>query len=246
MKYILILAVIVLLLPESAFSKPMSVSYFERPPYYYTTKEGQAAGLLVERTRAILHAAGIEANFVSLSPNQIIYVIQYLSMPHCSIGWFKKPERELYAKFTQAIYRNRPLALLIKQSQKKLFSQNTSLKQIFSQKQLVMARMSSFSYGFYVDQLLEKYNPRSYFGTNTQADLLAALFAGQANYMLVAPEEVVEMAKKAGLAVNEFELIELNEIPAGNLRYLMCDQAVSDENIERMNKAIEKLYPGLK
>lgn len=241
-----ILAMVILPLPVLAFAKPMTVSYLERPPYYYTTATGQAAGLLVERTRAILSSAGIEADFLSLSPNQIIYVIQYLKVPHCSIGWFKKPERELYAKFTRAIYRNRPLVLLTKQGQKKLFSQNTSLKQIFSRKQLVMARMSSFSYGSYVDQLLEKYNPSSYFGTSTQTDLLAALFSGQANYMLVAPEEVAEMAKTAGLTVNDFELIELNEIPAGNLRYLMCDQAVSDETIERINKAIEKLYPGLK
>jgi len=47
----------------------------------------------------------------------------------------------------------------------------------------------------------------------------------------------------ARLPEEEFVKISLDEIPSGNLRFLMCGQAVSDILIEQLNVAIEKLYP---
>jgi hypothetical protein len=90
----------------------LNVSYFERPPYYLTTPAGDASGFLVEKTKKILQAANVNARFISLKPNKIIFIIKHANLPHCSIGWFKKPEREAFAKFTKPIYQDRPLVLL--------------------------------------------------------------------------------------------------------------------------------------
>ncbi|MCW8860310.1 MAG: transporter substrate-binding domain-containing protein [Deltaproteobacteria bacterium] len=229
------------LLPLQTAAEPLTVSYFERPPYYFTAKDGSAKGFLVTRTQEILRSANIEAQFLSLSPNQIIYVLKHANTPNCSIGWFKKSERELYAQFTQPIYQNRPLVLLTTRDQLLTFKQYEGLAAIFSQRQLVMVRMSSFSYGSFVDQLLEHHNPVSYFGTKSQADVVRAIAQGKANYMLAAPEEVDVMMQSAGLAADDFATMTLSEIPAGNLRYLMCGKQVSAETMQRLNIAIERL-----
>ncbi len=234
-----------LFLPAEGRAGPLTVSYFERPPYYFTAVSGTAEGFLVERTREILRSAQIEARFLSLTPNQIIYVLRYANVPHCSIGWFKNPERELFTKFTRPIYQNRQLVLLTTKSAQKRFSIDQKLRDIFSDPHLVMARIASFSYGDYVDRLMEKLTPATYFSSKNQIDLLKAIYTKRASYMLVAPEEIEQMIAAAGLPAAEFVTIALDEIPAGNFRYLMCGKAVSDEVMGRLNAVIEELYPDI-
>ncbi|MCW9049689.1 MAG: hypothetical protein OQK50_05080, partial [Deltaproteobacteria bacterium] len=55
------------------------------------------------------------------------------------------------------------------------------------------------------------------------------------------PEEVDVMMQSAGLAADDFATMTLSEIPAGNLRYLMCGKQVSAETMQRLNIAIERL-----
>jgi len=245
MKRFLITFFIILgsLVPFKATAEPLTVSYFERPPYYFTSESGAADGFLVARTKKILQTAGIEAQFISLTPNKINYILRYANVPHCSIGWFKKPERELFAKFSKPIYQNKPLVILTTREKQKQFKNYKTLAQVFSNKQLVIARIGSFSYGAYVDQLLENLSPKTQFYSRQQTDLLQALHTDQASYMLVAPEEIGQMIIAAKLPEVEFVKISLDEVPSGNLRYLMCGQAVSDNLIEQLNSSIDKLYP---
>jgi hypothetical protein len=53
------------------------------------------------------------------------------------------------------------------------------------------------------------------------------------------------LISSSGLPKNEFITLPLVGLPVGNLRYLMCGQGVSDETIQQLNAAIDKLYPGL-
>jgi len=219
----------------------LTISYFERPPYYLTNKAGEADGFLVQKTKEILKLAKIDAHFVSMTPNNIIYVIQHAKRPHCSIGWFKKPDRELFAKFTHPIYRSPPLVLLTRKSNENQFKKYHSLKEIFADKQLIMARMSSFSYGSYVDHLMNQYPPVTLFLSGSQSALLRAVATGKASYLVIAPEEVDNLISSAELPRKEFVQIPLADIPHGNNRYLMCNPAVSDKQIMQLNSAIDKL-----
>jgi polar amino acid transport system substrate-binding protein len=241
--FIIVFIILSAFIPLQAGAKSLTLSYLERPPYYFTSESGTAEGLLIARTKKVLQTAGIEAHFISLTPNKINYILRYATTPHCSIGWFKKPERELYAKFTQPIYQNKPLVILTTREKQKQFKNYRTLAQFFADNQLVLARMGSFSYGAYVDQLLEKLSPKSLFYSKQQTELLLSLHTNQASYMLVAPEEIQQMIIAAKLPEEEFVKITLDEIPSGNFRYLMCGQAVSDNLIEQLNFAIEKLYP---
>lgn len=244
----LIIGVFILLgvtIPLKSIADSLTFSYMERPPYYFTTPLGTADGLLVTRTKKILQTAGIDAQFLSLTPNKINYVLRYANTPHCSIGWFKKPERELFAKFTKPIYRNQPLVILTTKEQEKHFKKAHTLEDIFNNRELILARIGSFSYGIYVDQLLEKLSPKSRFYSKKQSSLLQALYTHQASYMLIAPEEIEQMIVAAKLPAEEFIQIPLDEIPHGNLRYFMCGHAVSDNLLEQLNSAIAKLYPTL-
>jgi len=223
----------------------LTVSYFERPPYYFTDTTGTPAGFLYERTRNILEEAGVDADFISSTPYRILYVIQHATVPHCSTGWFKNPERELFAKFSEPIYRDQALVLLTSKAQRKQIGAKKSLtlREVFSRRQLAMARMSEFSYGDAVDKLLGELVPKSIFLSGQQSSLLQAVVDQRAAYMLVAPEEIDMLITSTGMRPKDFVSIQLTDLPAGNLRYLMCNQAVADETLLLLNEAIRKLYP---
>ena len=222
---------------------PLTISYFERPPYYFTTETGAARGILVDRTRNILSEAGIEARFVSLSLNQILYVVRHTRSPHCSVGWLKKPERELFARFSEPIYQNRPLVLLTTRTRQQQLRKYRSLSELFADPAMIMVRNSSYSYGAYVDKLIERFSPSTYYSLKPQSELVQTLHADHATYMLISPEEVSQLIATAGLPESNFITIPLEEIPAGNFRYLMCNRDIDDELLEKLNQAIRKLYP---
>ncbi|MCK5117885.1 MAG: transporter substrate-binding domain-containing protein [Candidatus Aegiribacteria sp.] len=240
--FFLISLILLLFLPSKSSSTPLTVSYFERPPYYFT-KQDRAAGFLIELSRKIFQDAGIEVVFISLPPARIIKAIKNADNPHCSIGWFKKPEREKFAKFSLPIYQNQPVVLLTSKKFKELFLPYKTLQQVFSDKTLIMGKMSSFSYGSYVDDLLTRIAPSSQTITKCQSILIKLIDKGRISYMLAAPEEIPTLITSADLKHADFHTHNLTDIPHGNIRYLIFSQAVQDEVIGRINLSIRKIIP---
>lgn len=235
--------VVTLFAAEAVAAEPLTFSYLERPPYYYRDNSGDAAGFLVERTQQILAAANLEAQFISLEPSQIMFLLHRASAAHCSIGWFKTDERQLFAKFTQPIYQDQALVLLTHRSRRYKFPAIATLEKVFADRKLTIARLGQFSYGNYVDDLLEKLSPASLFRSNEQAQLLQAIQEKSADYMLIAPEEGAMLISSAGLQKQDFVSLPLLGVPEGNQRHLMCGQGVSDRVMQQLNAAIEQLYP---
>ncbi len=229
-----------LLFPQVAICAPLTLSYFERPPYYYT-EAGQATGFLLELTRSIFQDAGLETEFKSLPPNRIMREIKQHHNAHCSIGWFKNPERETYAKFSLPIYQNKPVVLLTTKKQRALFASYKTLRQVFADKALTMATLKAFSYGAVIDRLIEEGAPRTRVISGQQNLLPKLLMKGRASYMLTAPEEIDMLIRSAELQTDAFIVVTMEDIPTGNKRYLMCNQAVGNSVIEKINRSILKL-----
>ena len=220
-----------------AMGEPLTVSYLERPPYYYTQR-GKAAGTLIELASEIFNDAGIEISFKPMPPKRIMRIIRGNSAPHCSVGWFKKPEREEFAKFSLPFYRNRPITLLTSADRTSFFASYQTLREVFSDDTLVMATISSFSYGPYIDELIKELPPKIHEIPGERIQLVRLIKKGRASYLLTAPEETEMLVKSAGFSQSAFVSIPLKDIPVGNKRYLMCSKKVSDKVIERFNRSL--------
>lgn len=234
-----LILLVLLALPQSVTCETLTASYLERPPYYYT-RQGRAEGFLMELSRKIFRDAGIEVVFEMMPPKRIMMEIKKADNFHCSVGWFKKPEREEFAKFSLPIYRDKPVVILTTKKQKQMFAPHKTLREVFSDKSLIMATMSAFSYGSYIDQLMEHVSPKTHEISSKQNLLPKLIMKGRAAYMLTAPEEVQTLVRSAGLNPDDFVSITMPDIPAGNRRYLMFSRGVSDEIVERINTSVRK------
>ncbi len=222
-----------------AAAQDLTISYPERPPYYFTNTSGQADGTLLRLTRRIMEEAGLEARYISLSVAQILYVVEHSSKAHCSIGWFRTSERASFARFSLPVHLTERMTLLARRDHRDIFSQHRSLEQVFRDKNLVFGRNMNYSYGEYVDELFRELAPTTFTSAGTQSLLLKAVSLGQADYMLIAPEEAVSLVRASGFSEDQFVRYPLSDLTARNQRRLMCSRGVSEALLERIDGAIE-------
>jgi polar amino acid transport system substrate-binding protein len=223
-----------------ASNADLQVVYLERPPYYFTDK-GQPRGFLFSLTRKILDRAGVTATYAQQPPNRILAELRSDQQPICSIGWFKTTEREGFANFSLPIYRDMPMVLLTTVDKRDAVGRHRTLQDVFSDTSLVMAQVASFSYGQTIDRMLAEIIVRNLTVSSTQKVLPRLILEGRASYMIVAPEEVDMLLRSAGVPADRFVTLELQDVPPGNLRYLIFSKGVPADTLQRVNAAISAL-----
>ena len=118
---------------------PLRVLYLEFPPYYYTNSEGNPDGFLLKKADELFRQAGIAPNYISVPAKQILMEMHGLN-PICSIGWFRTPGREKYAKFSRIFYQNRPLQALFIKDNKAYFYGKDALRELIDDRTLILGK----------------------------------------------------------------------------------------------------------
>jgi polar amino acid transport system substrate-binding protein len=217
----------------------LKLLYEDRPPYYVTAKDGSVSGLAIDPVAAALKKAGIMPNWQTTSAKRQLAAIQANREAVCSPGWFKKPEREAFAKFSEPIYQDKPQVVVTRTDQSLRINHGT-LEKLLQDPNLTMGVKLGYSYGHFIDALIERLEPVTMRSSQDTAGLIRMLVGRRFDYMLAAPEEFSSFAERLGIAGKDIFSIALSDIPAGNQRYLMCSQQVSDEWLARINAGLGK------
>ena len=243
----LALALALLLVPQPAgpflAGQVLDVLYIEYPPYYSTDSRGQPRGFLVDRAERIFRQAGITPRYQSRPSKRVLEALRN-GDPACSLGWFKTPERETFARFTLPIHTNHPLEALARASDAPRFQGLSTLAAIVASGRFIPGRIAGHSEGAAVDRILAPLNNRTVFVTGEQARLLPMLLAGRFDFSLAAPEEAGHLMAVHGLSPDSFLVLPLADIPQGNTRHIMCSKSVDPDLIRRLNEAIRATQPG--
>lgn len=211
--------------------------YNDRPPYLIPAADGSATGLTATPAGNAFRAAGIPFTWVKVPTNRQLLNIKSNNGMHCGVGWFKNPEREQFAKFTKAIYRDMPtIALANIAFQTK---PGAKLTEVLAGKDLRVLAKDNFSYGPLIDGLLSKLKPTILRTTNENSFMVEMIRLDRADLMFVAEEEANFLAEEAGSSIDEFHLIKFQDMPPGEKRYIMCSKQVPDQIIDRLNKGID-------
>ena len=120
-------------------------------------------------------------------------------------------------------------------------SRHRTLRDVFADTSLIMAQVASFSYGEAIDRLQKEMLGRNLTVSSSQKVLPRLILQGRASYMLVAPEEIPTLLESAGVDPERFASVDMEDIPAGNLRYLMFSKSVPEAVLGRVNTAISAL-----
>ncbi len=218
---------------------PMQLYYYDRAPYSVTDAQGAVSGLCATPAANAFKQAGIPFQWKKMPFKRQLVTLKHNKKRACGIGWFKKPEREVFARFTDSIYQDQPAVTISKKGNDAL-EPHRDLISLFEDKKVKLLVKDGFSYGAYVDELINNYDPQTVsVVTSTNVQMLQMLLSGRADYFFISEEEAKHIVAKAGYDVSQFQLRDYSDMPAGNRRYIACSNQVSTEIVGLLNSALK-------
>ena len=213
------------------------VHYHERVPYMQTTPSS-IVGLTADPANLAFHKTGLNFHWKKSSPKRQIKILQDNKGCNCAVGWFKNPEREAFAKYSYAIYQDKPHIAITRADNDKLQSDMT-LDDLLSQPKLKLLVKDSYSYGDFLDDKIAQHHPRVVKATGENINMLKMIHKKHADYFFMAPEESQPLMVSSGLPIEDFKLLTFPDIPAGEKRYILCSRQVEDTIMNKLNTAID-------
>lgn len=215
----------------------VNLHYIQRPPYMVVVGD-----TLTGLTGGPAHQAFLNAKIpVVLKETPFARQLRYVEVnsgQDCMIGMFKKPERELFAKYTKPIYQDQPQVILTAADNAGKFANHHSLGDVLGDKSLTLLTKLAYSYGASVDALLDKYQPTRITTADENLQMIRAIRMKLSDYMFIAPEEASVAIQAAGFEPKDFKQIKFGNMPDGEYRHLMCSKNVPDAVIQRLNAVI--------
>ncbi len=223
--------------PRAQAVEPLSMLYYERKPFHYTLPNGKVDGLVVGPTERAFSSIGLSIKWELLPANRILLELERNGTAACSPGWYRKPEREAYARFSAPIYKDRPLVGLVRADAR--FKQGITARELLARPDTRLLVKRNFSQGAYMDALIAKMPSTQLTSSSMEvATLVKMIHAGRADLIVTTQEEVELYVKQAELEMNDFRVLEFPDVPAIEMRYVLCNQKVPAEVMSRLNAAI--------
>ena len=226
--------------PALAHHLPITIYFHVRPPYAEPGAPVGVKGLLVAPVIKALNEAGLEAQWVEMPPARQTEEIKRGVEPACGLGWFKRPEREEFATFTAAIYKDRPTVIVARKDDAR-FATPASLQRIFSDPRLRLLVKTGYSYGKVIDDWLQHYHPPAEESAGTNEIMLNMIANGRGDYMVMAAEEADYLLERDAPLNAALHAVALSDAPEGEQRYLMCSKSVPADAIARLNAKLVEL-----
>lgn len=224
--------------PAAVVDSIITVHYNERPPYLVTTQTG-VTGLTGDPVTLAFEKGRVPYQWQQTPTKRQIYILQQNMGQDCVIAWFKNSERETFAKFTLPIYQDKPQIALARADNDKIPASG-KIEDFFTNPLLTLLVKDGYSYGEFIDNKIEQFQPVKLTTTNENDGMLKMIHAGHADYMLVAPEEADGLIQSSEFEVQDFKRIIFSDIIAGENRYILCSLQVDDAVIEQLNQAIRQ------
>lgn len=222
----------------------INIMYHERPPYMVFDSQEMVSGLVGFPIHKAFESTGIPHTWTNIPPKRQLKYIQANKERVCGVGWFKNLEREAYARFTSPVYKDTVIAGFALANNTKL-SEASDLKKVFQDKSLTLLVKQGYSYGEYIDDMIQQYNPKRYAVGVDNLKILKMLNHGRVDYLFATIEEVYELTIGNDLKMSDYKVIYFSDVTERNYRYLMCSKLVKEDEISRLNRWIDK-YIGVK
>lgn len=216
---------------------PMIYLHFnDRPPYEYR-EGGTMKGLLVPPVEAALQRAGITYQWIETPINRQFKLLERNQGRDCLVGRFKTPQREVYARFTEAIYRDHPQLLLVRMEDSARFSSFGSIKKALQNTDFKLLLKDGYSYGASFDALIAARSGGMLRVSQENKSMLRMLDAHIADAMIVAPEEAATLIAQESDLPRRFTTVGYPDLPPGEKRYMLCSLNVPQTYIAAFNAA---------
>jgi len=226
-------------LPDAHAAAPapgITVAWRDKPPYHYY-ENGIAQGFLLTRTQDIFRLAGIDARFVSEPQKRIWANFARGATNYCAISWYRLPEREAVAQFSEAIHTDPPQSVLAAPDAAARVRAHPTLAALMADPQMTLAVADGVSYGAPLDAMIARSGNHVMRRTVDTTSMMHMLEIGRASYTF-ADRDDWEFFRAREKALQTLVRIDFPDMPPGLTRHIACSRDVTAEMMERLNQAI--------
>ena len=222
---------------EARAEDDLVIYFHQRAPYSAKQADGSVRGITADVVTQAMSVSGVPYRWEELPSARQMEVIKRDQAASCGLGWFKRPDRETFAKFSAAIYHDRP-TIVVARSNDVRFGGSPSIEALFGNPALTLLTKTGYSYGAEIDAKIKAEKPKARADSSDNRIMLGMVSKERVDYMIMAEEEAKDMLARSDLADAGLAIFPLANPPEGQYRYLMCTKSVPDAVIARINAAI--------
>jgi uncharacterized protein (TIGR02285 family) len=218
-------------------AESLTVAWRNKPPLHYK-ENGTEQGLLLDRAKQVFATAGIPVNFVE-EPSKRIWANFSAGTPsYCSIGWYRLPERESIARYSEVFHIDRPHTLLVAPAAVDKVKSHHSVASLLADKDLTIGVVDGVSYGPQLDAMIKAAANHVERRTVEPAQFARMVVANRVSFMIIDRDDW-EYLSQHDDTIRDAMQIDFPDMPAGMSRYIVCSKDVPSEVMAKINKAIE-------
>jgi polar amino acid transport system substrate-binding protein len=229
---------------HGAAAEPLTLGYLSRPGFAEMV-DGKPAGAFLPIAADAVAKAGVEVTWQALPQKRLIEQVAQDTANYCAVGIYKTPEREAFAKFSAAFYRDKPFVVVSTTAKEAEIKAHKGLMDLMADASQKLGAIEGFSYGREIDVKIKTMSDKVDLAVVTPDKIVAKVAAGRDSYMLAAPEEFAIAVKQSGANAADLAQIAFPDIPQGAQRHFMCSKSVDDATIAKLSAGISSLNLGM-
>ncbi|MHA4870902.1 substrate-binding periplasmic protein [Duganella sp. PWIR1] len=214
----------------------LTVAWRDKPPYHYM-ENSIPKGFLLAPARTVFDSAGLSVRFVNEPQKRIWANFQHGADNYCSISWYRLPEREAVAQYSQPFHEDLPHTILIAADMVERVKTHTSLASLLADPELTLGVIEGVSYGPVLDPMIRASKNKIMSRTVETTQMMRMLGVGRASYMFVDREDwdYFRQQNQPGQSIVRHDLADM---PPGVRRHIVCSRDVPQETMNKINQAI--------
>jgi polar amino acid transport system substrate-binding protein len=229
--------VVLLMFSVAACADPaLKLQIVELPPYMIVNADSSIAGLVVTPTLAAFKKAAIPIAWQVVPAVRQLQQIKEGKERLCSVGWYKTPEREKFAKFSKAILRDSPFVGVAEPTFH--IANGVSIDTILGDSKVEVLIKIGFVFGDFLDKKILEMKAKRQVSYGDMPQIFKMIAAGRAQITFAPLDEVQYYINIGVIDKEKIKILTFSDMPLGYNRYLMCSQNVEDKLIDRFNAAL--------
>ncbi len=211
------------------------LSYYERAPFAVKQADGSVTGLTADPAAAAFKRSGIAFAWQLVPAKRQIINMAHAKTPECALGWYQTAERSQVGKFTDPIYHDKPTVGIARFG---FQPPGTTLAALAANPAIRILMKSGLTYGQDVPRIMATARADVQVIASEQATLARMVAAGRADFMFSPEEEAHALLANGQKSGQLLKILNFADVSHGYARHIWCSQAVSDDTIARLNRAI--------
>lgn len=222
-----------------AAGKTITVAWRDKPPYHYVDN-GVERGFLLARGKQVFASAGVPAVFVVEPTKRIWASFQSGKKNYCSLGRYRKPERDVFAQYSRVIHADPAQVLLVSAPWLARVRTHKSLAALLADPQFELGLADGSSYGPRLDAMIKDGSNQVVRRTVESSTIIRMIAAGRMSYT-IADRYGWEYLRAREPLLESVTVVDMPDMPPGLARYLVCSKDIPGATMDKLNRAIDRL-----